>query len=111
MLATFDNCPGTCDSIDDQSEGKIFYIVKVIDKFKGPNVEDDILFLDTAVNGGLCGVNLRVGSEYLLNLGDEMMSDDGTCPDKTRGVGLCQFPTLWSDVSSDEMDFLETPTC
>lgn len=111
VLAKFDNCPGTCDPIEDQFEGKIFFIVKVLETFKGPSVEDNILFLDTAVNGALCGVNLSIGSEYLLNLSGEEMSSDGTCPKKTRPIGLCDFPTLWSNVSQDEKDFLDTPTC
>ncbi|CDF37538.1 unnamed protein product [Chondrus crispus] len=111
VLAKFDNCPGTCDPIEDQFEGKFFFIVKVLETFKGPSAEDNIIFLDTAVNDGLCGVNLSIGSEYLLNLNGEQMSNDGTCPKKTRPIGLCDFPTLWSNVSQDEKDFLDTPTC
>lgn len=107
VVATFDNCPGTCDSAEDQ-DGSIFYFVQVIEKFQGPLIEDNILFLSTAVHSGFCGIVLNVGKEYLFNLHAESPSTDGICPSVTRGVGSCNLPKRWNQLTQEEKDFVES---
>lgn len=102
IFARSDNCPGNCDPIEDQANGEIYYWAVVQEKFKGS--APTIIRLITRVNGALCGVNLSVNSQYLLNLG----SKQGTF---SYSIGLCHFPTLWNNVTPAQMNFLDNPTC
>lgn len=94
VLAKYDNCPGKCDPINDQLDGQTIYIVRVLEIFKGPKVEDDLLFLHTAVNGGLCGVSLSVGAIYLLNVRTSMPPLK-TCSNQAYPITICDFPERW----------------
>lgn len=104
ILDRFDNCPGTCDAIADQGRGRIYYFVEVIRKYKG-NALPKYIFLTTAVNGALCGINLQVGGIYLLNLGNAQTNDD--FPGSFYSVGLCNFPTLWKSLSKAQRKFVK----
>lgn len=106
VVARFDNCPGTCDPIQDQFDGAITYIVKVITTFRGTPPEDNVMFLQTAVNGALCGINLSIGRQYLFDLG--RMQSGSRCPGQFWNVGLCDFPTLWTSVTPEQRSFLTT---
>lgn len=107
VLAQIDNCRGTCDPFQDQVNGKIIYILRVITLFKGAQIEDDVMFAITAVNGGLCGTILTVGEEYLLNLGNPNVNNNA-CPPVSYDVGLCNFPVLWSSVTRAQRRFVIT---
>lgn len=107
VIARFDNCKGTCDPIDDQISGRIFYIVQVLEQFKGTKIEDNLMFLGTGVNSALCGINLQIGLEYLFNL-DSAKNFPGTCPDTVFSVGLCNFPAVWSSLTAGDMSFVRS---
>ena len=114
MVASFDNCPGSCDAINDQSEGKISYIVRVTRTFKGKKPEDNVLFLETPVNGALCGVTLDIGTSYLFALSTRSAPvglpgapvKEETCPVKSLSVVLCQFPQPFTSLTTQEKRFL-----
>lgn len=99
IVAKFDNCPGTCDPIEDQVNGKIFYLATVTEKFKGSTPR--FIVLQTAVNGALCGVNLTVGKDYLLNLGRPSA-------EYLYFIGLCDFPTQWSSLTPSQIQFVKS---
>lgn len=105
VIAQYDNCPGKCDPLTDQLKGKIFYIVKVLTKFKGPEVEDNLLFLRTEVNGALCGISLSVGTVYLLNI-RASLAQSKSCPSPSYAISLCDLPTRWARVTRKQRLFL-----
>lgn len=105
VIAQYDNCPGKCDSLRDQLKGKIFYIVRVLKKFKGPEPEDSLLFLRTEVNGALCGVSLSVGTVYLLNIRTSLTRSE-SCPSPSYDISLCNFPIAWAKITRRQRSFL-----
>lgn len=105
VIAKIDNCPGTCDPINDQVNGQITYVVKVLTIYKGRPIEDKIMYLKTAVNSALCGVTLKVGDIYLFNLGVQQFNKFN-CPKITWSVGLCDFPTKFSNLSDSQRRFV-----
>lgn len=103
VLAKFDNCPGTCDPIDDQVNGKIFYLVNPTQIFKGYAARQ--IILETAVNGALCGVNLQIGGDYFFNLGTRRYSPIFR---HLYSIGLCSFPNLWNNLTPAQKQFAIT---
>lgn len=107
VVARFDTCEGTCDPFADQLSGRIVYIARVLENFKDNKIEDNVLFLVTAVNSALCGITLQIDQEYLLNLGAVGRRSE-TCPDDWYNIGLCDFPPLWESLSRNQMAFVRT---
>ncbi|CDF34589.1 unnamed protein product [Chondrus crispus] len=105
VLARTDNCPGRCDQIADQFDGEIVFIVRVDRHFSGPSVEDGIAYLRTAVNGGLCGIELTVGTQYMFNLRSPQ-NREGQCPSTVYDIGLCSFPVTWKSLSRELRRFV-----
>lgn len=105
VIAKIDNCRGTCEPIKDQVNGQITYIIKAVAIYKGGPIEDKILYFKTAVNSALCGVTLHVGTVYLFNL-DGQKFNRFTCPKITWSVGLCNFPTKFSNLSKAQRSFV-----
>lgn len=104
VLFRFDNCPGTCDPVEDQFKGRIYYIVQVVQKFKG--TAPNFFVLSTAVNGALCGVSLQVGQQYLLNFGSKQTQ--AVFPRSFYNFGLCNFPTLGTSLSASQKSFVQS---
>lgn len=98
VLARTDNCRGRCDPIADQGDGEVIFIVRVDQQFRGPGVEDGIAYLSTAVNDGLCGIELTVGTQYMFNLRSPR-NREGQCPSTVYDIGLCGFPVTWKSLS------------
>jgi hypothetical protein len=75
----------------------VIYKVKVLEAFKGCKapVEFDV---STPDNSAACGVNLEVGTNYLLYL----------TADKVPAINLCQAIPKFSDVSASDLKFLRT---
>lgn len=102
VVAKFDNCPGrTCDPIEDQGEGKIFYIVRVLKLLKGLKIVDDVLYLTTAVNSALCGISLSNGGKYLFNVRSPIPSEI-SFPQTAFEISLCSAPYMWNLVGFGE---------
>lgn len=98
VVARFDNCPGKqCDPVEDQVLGETFYIVRVASQFRGDPIEDGVMRLRTAVNSGLCGIQLDVNRRYLFALGKGRKSGV-QCGVESFSVGLCDGIVLWSMV-------------
>lgn len=106
VIAHTDNCPGTCDAIEDQGSGRITYIVRVTRTLRGKKAEDGIIYVTTADNSALCGVVLNVGQRYLFNLGD-VRRDEKSCPREFFGVGLCGGAILWNRVTIEQRKFIQ----
>jgi hypothetical protein len=75
----------------------VLYKIRVIEAFKGC-LSPTHLTVSTADNSAACGVNLKVGTEYLLYL----------TSDSVPTVGLCQGIQRYSDVTAVDRKFLET---
>lgn len=104
VLARTDNCRGTCDFLDDQVDGEFIFIVRVDQKFKGPRLEDDIVYLRTAVNSALCGIQLRVGTQYMFNL-RRPITREGQCPSTVFDVISCDYTVTWKSLSRKQQRF------
>lgn len=104
VIFRFDNCPGTCDPVEDQFNGRIYYFVQTVQKFKGtvPN----FFYLSTAVNSGLCGVKLQLGQQYLLNFGPKQTQ--ASIPTSFYNIGLCDFPALWMSLTASQKAFVQS---
>ena len=106
VLARTDNCPGKCDPVADQMDGKVTYIVRAEKIIRGERPEDGVMYLSTAVNSALCGVELTVGQKYLFNLGD-MKTDMESCPRSFWDVGICSFPKAVKGLTLEEADIVQ----
>lgn len=107
VVATFDNCPGRkCDTFGDQRRGKIFYVVRVLRKFKGPAIEDDLMYVSTSVNSALCGMRLRLNLRYFFVL-PKIDKSNKRCPTDYFPFGLCSGVLLWSKVPNDDQLFFQ----
>lgn len=72
VVAKFDNCPGgACDPILDQGDGQITFIVSVLRTFSSGAIEDQTVFLTTAVNSALCGTSFKFNVPYLFLLNEQ----------------------------------------
>eukprot|EP00977_Amphora_coffeiformis_P003214 scaffold597_cov176-Amphora_coffeaeformis.AAC.20 len=58
----------------------------------------------TGADGGLCGVDLDAGQEYILF---GFYSPSGNSKRPSMRVGLCQYQRLWSDLTAEQIDYLE----
>jgi hypothetical protein len=76
---------------------KVFYKIKVLEAFKGCKTPSD-LEVSTADSSAACGVDLQVGTSYLLYLSS----------DKVPGVSSCQGIQMFADVSTSDLKFLRT---
>lgn len=105
VLARTDNCPGKCDPLEDQGNGEIYFIVRVDHKFKGPAIEDNLVYLRTQVNDALCGTELGVGVQYMFNMRKAVVRE-GQCPSRVLDVSLCDFVVTWSSLSKQLRRFV-----
>jgi hypothetical protein len=76
---------------------KIEYKIRIRKAFKGC-LSPTHVTVSTPDNGGLCGIKLNVGTEYLLFLTSDIVPT----------VGLCRGIQSYSDVSAADRKFLET---
>lgn len=81
------------------------YVVETIEVLKGESgVEQEYaagMNFDVAMagNSGLCGIDLEIGEEYLIDL----YRDDAGF----RAVGLCGLTMAWSSISSADILIIE----
>ncbi|PXF40660.1 Metalloproteinase inhibitor 4 [Gracilariopsis chorda] len=106
VLAETDNCVGKCHPIDDQMEGAITYILKVSEVFRGTMPEDEVAYMRTPVNSGLCGITLGVGTEYVFNLPYIAMSAPFQCPSEYFSIGLCDSIEEWESLADGAKQFI-----
>lgn len=96
---------GTCDPIADQLEGARVYILRVNSTFQGVPPGDGVIFVKTAVQGSLCGVQLEEDVHYFFNFGP-CETDSRHCPSIFRRLSVCDFPSPWDQLSLQEEKFL-----
>lgn len=106
VLAETDNCVGKCHPINDQMDGAITYILKVSEVYKGAMPEDEVAYMRTPVNSGLCGVKLNVGSEYVFNLPYIAIRALFQCPSEYFSIGLCDSIEEWDTLPEDSKQFI-----
>jgi hypothetical protein len=75
----------------------VIYTIQIRESFKGC-LRPTYLKVSTADNSAACGVNLMVGTEYLLYL----------TSDRVPKINLCQGIGRYSDVTAVDRKFLET---
>jgi hypothetical protein len=76
---------------------KTFYGIKVLEAFKGCKTPVDVV-VSTAKNSALCGVNLQVGTKYLIYLSSA----------RVPTINLCQGILPFSDLSASDLSFLKS---
>jgi hypothetical protein len=76
---------------------KVFYKIKVLEAFKGCKTPD-VLEVSTEDNSAACGVDLKVGTKYLLYLSSA----------KVQSINLCQGIQRFSDLSPSNLAFLKS---
>lgn len=113
VIASYDNCePSTCDPIDDQVDGRFFYIVRISRIYNtsptAPSFSDGVVVLSTAVNGGLCGISLPVATrtQYLFALRDiPSVTPQGNLP--TLPIFLCGPSAIpWRSLNASSRFFV-----
>ncbi|CAM9343827.1 unnamed protein product, partial [Hapterophycus canaliculatus] len=79
----------------------ITYTADVTTVYSGSNA-DEITFI-TGGNSAACGVDLRIGEEYILGLYPAVADPfDSTDVTGLLTVGACDLARLWSDVPAVE---------
>jgi hypothetical protein len=73
------------------------YEIKVLEAFKGCKSPDDVV-LSTAKSGALCGVDLKVGTKYLLYFSAAPIPP----------INLCQGIQPFSALSTSDLTFLKS---
>ena len=106
VIANFSGCnTEDCADVDPFLQKNFFYIVRVLDVFKGPPVKDNLLYLSTSP--GTCRTSFKVDEEYLLNL-SESVTSNSSCPREHYPRNRCDFTIPWDGLSQDLKEFVYT---
>ena len=107
VIANFSGCnTEDCADVDPFLNKDFFYIVRVLDVFKGPPVKDNLLYLSTSFRTS-CLTSFKVDEEYLLGL-SESVTSNSSCPPEYYPQTLCDFTIPWDGLSQDRKEFVYT---
>lgn len=100
VLSSTVTSPG-CTPLDCSGDfdGERVFSLRLVETFKGVSPAP-IFEANTVVNAVRCGINLNVGTEYMLNMG-------GADSNGSYFLWLCQYHREWDSLSEEETAFLQ----